>query len=219
MINAVSGLAKSANATSAESLAASYGTWAGIRSNHVISADGSFAGIDGSSRSISTREDRELLLALRSRADLIVVDAVTARLEKYQTPSSGAALAIFSLSGRFEEIPAVEKPSGRVFLFSKTPNKRFSGTSEISPVAIGDEPFNGFLEWAKSQNFKSVLLEAGPTLTTRAFSASIVDQSAITRTPLCGAKDPASATNPFDSAAVLVSFAVSEDASFTLWTH
>ena len=219
MITAISGLAKVANATSAESLASSYGKWAGIRSNHVISADGNFAGIDGSSRSISTREDRELLVALRSRVDLIVVDAATARLEKYQTPSSGAALAIFSLSGRFDEIPAVEKPSGRVFLFSKTLSDRFSGRSDLAHVAIGDEPFNGFLDWAKDQNFESVLLEAGPTLTRYAFTASIVGQSAITRTPLSADKDPEASTNPFDSSALLVSFAVSEDASFSLWTH
>lgn len=219
MIQGLYGLAESAEAQDAEALAASYGTWSGIRTNHVIGEQGNFSGSESSSRSISTKEDRELLLALRSRADLVVVDAATARLEKYRAPSSGTPLAIFSLSGRFDGIPAVEDDTGRVFLFSQNPNEKYLNSSNLNQVRIDQQPFQGFMSWAAENQFDSVLLEAGPTLTRHAFEAAVVGQSAITRTPLISAEHQESETNPFDSQAVLLSKAASMDASFYLWSH
>jgi hypothetical protein len=106
VIKPIFGLAKTSGASEPKTLAAAYGNWSGIRSNHVITQSGMFSGSDGSSRSISSEEDRELLLEIRSRTDLILVDAATARLEQYRTPRSGARLAIFSLNGDFDGIPA-----------------------------------------------------------------------------------------------------------------
>jgi hypothetical protein len=56
-------------------------------------------------------------------------------------------------------------------------------------------------------------------LTALAFEAGIVRQSAVTRTPNASSDSPGDQQNPFDKDAVLVSFAQSEDASFSLWTH
>jgi riboflavin biosynthesis pyrimidine reductase len=86
-------------------------------------------------------------------------------------------------------------------------------------VQIPGKPFEGFLTWANSNGFKSILLEAGATLTALAFEAGIVRQSAVTRTPITSSDTPETQQNPFDTDAVLVSFAQSEDASFSLWTH
>lgn len=219
MIKPIFGLAKATGATDSKSLAAAYGTWSGIRSNHVISQSGSFWGSDGSSRSISSKEDRELLVAIRSRSDLLVVDAATARLEQYRTPSSGTRLAIFSLSGNFEGIPAVEEQDTPVFLFSSSGEQLNSISSKNVHVLIQSDPFNGFQSWANDNEFDSILLEAGPTLTAKAFEAGIIGQSAITRTPLTATDAPETLENPFDKDAVLVSFAQSEDACFSLWTH
>lgn len=219
MINPILGLAKASGASDPKSLAASYGTWSGIRSNHVISQSGSFSGSDGSSRSISSKEDRGLLVEIRSRSDLIVVDAVTARLEQYRTPSSGARLAIFSLSGNFTGIPAIEEQETPVFLFSSSAEKLNPISSKNVHVLIQSDPFEGFQSWANYNGFGSILLEAGPTLTAKAFEARIVGQSAITRTPAATNEAAETLQNPFDKDALLVSLAQSEDASFTLWTH
>ena len=219
MIQPIFGLAKATGASDPESLAAAYGTWSGIRSNHVISQSGSFWGSDGSSRSISSKEDRGLLLEIRSRSDLIVVDAATARLEQYRTPISGARLAIFSSSGNFTGIPAVEEQETPVFLFSISAEQLNSTSSKNVHVRIQPNPFEGFHSWANDNGFGSILLEAGPTLTAIAFKAGIVGQSAITRTPIATNDGPDTLQNPFDKEAVLVSFAQSEDASFSLWTH
>lgn len=219
MIQAIFGLAQMAKATDAQSLVESYGSWSGVRSNHVLSASGSFQGADGSSRSISTKEDRELLLALRGFADLIVVDAATARLEQYRAPKSRAALAIFSSSGDFTNIPAVESSEVPIYLFTNSSSPRLPKNPNAVVLTLTESPFEGFLAWTKSRSLDSVLLEAGPTLTTRAFEAGIVRQSAVTRTGLSVDTDPMLMTNPFDPQAKLISMAKAEGASFSLWNH
>ena len=87
------------------------------------------------------------------------------------------------------------------------------------PSSAAGKPFEEFIGWAIFNGFGSILLEAGPTLTTLAFEAGVVSQSAITRTPVAKIETPKAQQNPFDEDAVLVSFAQSEDASFSLWSH
>jgi riboflavin biosynthesis pyrimidine reductase len=219
VIQATFGLAKFARATDAQSLADSYGSWSGVRSNHVVSSSGSFSGGDGSSRSISTKEDRELLLALRACADLIVVDAATARLEKYRAPKSKTSLAIFSLAGDFTDIPAVETSELPTYLFTANHSPRFPPNPNALIVSVTDRPFDGFLAWAKIHALDAILLEAGPNLTSKAFQAKIVRQSAVTRTGDLTDLDPEVMANPFDSQAKLVSLAQAKGASFSLWSH
>jgi hypothetical protein len=219
VIEATFGLAKFAKATDAQSLADSYGSWNGVRSNHVVSSSGSFSGEDGSSRSISTKEDRELLIALRARADLIVVDAATARLEKYRSPKSKTSLALFSLSGDFTDIPAVETSQLPIYLFSGNDSPRFPPNPNAVIVPLTENPFKGFLAWAKMHSLDAILLEAGPNLTAKAFQAKIVRQSAVTRTGDLTDLDPEVMENPFDAQAKLVSLAQTKGASFSLWSH
>jgi riboflavin biosynthesis pyrimidine reductase len=219
VIKPIFGLAEASGASDPKTLAAAYGDWSGIRSNHVITQTGKFSGSDGSSRSISNKEDRDLLLEIRSRSDLIVVDAATARLEQYRTPRSGARLAIFSSTGDFDGIPALSDQANPVFLFSSPAINTSRESSKSKHVQIGGKPFEGFQSWAYSNGFGSILLEAGPTLTRLAFEAGIVGQSAITRTQIAPSNTAETQQNPFDKHAVLVSFAQSDEASFSLWTH
>jgi riboflavin biosynthesis pyrimidine reductase len=217
MIAALSGLALSNQVSTVEELAKSYGTWNGIRTNHVVSTTGSFVDESGSSRGISTREDLELLLALRKQADLVIVDAATARNEQYRKFSS-AHLAIVSASGNFQSIPAASA-SGGVTLFC--PNTLLSDSlSELEHVAIDpSEPFVALLDWARTMQLSSLLLEAGPTLTKLCFATSHVAQSAITITPRLALESLTPQWNPFSDSGSLVSLAASEDASFTLWSY
>lgn len=217
MIAALSGLALSHQVSTVEELARSYGSWDGIRANHVISSTGSFFDESGSSRGLSTKEDLELLLALRIQADLVIVDAVTARNEQYKKLSS-SHLAIVSTSGNFESIPAASASSG-VTLFSPTSPTR-DGGSKLEKVSIDpSEPFVALLDWARRMQMKALLLEAGPTLTKVCFATSQVAQSAITITPRHSPESLTPEWNPFSDSGSLVSLAESEDATFTLWTY
>jgi riboflavin biosynthesis pyrimidine reductase len=217
MITALSGLAHSSHATDVADLARSYGSWVGIRTNHVVSAEGSFFDETGSSRGLSTPEDLELLLALRKEADLVIVDAATARNENYRKLSQ-THLAIVSASGSFDSIPATSSLSG-VTLFSPSA-PTISGNSEIEHVVINPkEPFASVLDWASKASLNALLLEAGPTLTKIAFKTSAVIQSAITITPKLAESSLTPQWNPFSSKGKLISHAESEDASFTLWSY
>jgi riboflavin biosynthesis pyrimidine reductase len=217
MIAALSGLALSSQVTNVAELAQSYGSWSGIRTNHVVSANGSFFDEAGSSRGLSTREDLALLLALRRQADLVIVDAATARNEQYRKLSS-AHLAIVSASGNFQSIPAVISTS-EVTLFS--PNApTIDGDLEIEHVTIDPlGPFAALVAWANQMKFSSLLLEAGPTLTRMCFATAQVAQSAITVTPRLSTDQLTRPLNPFSQEGSLVSLAESNDATFALWGY
>lgn len=218
MISPAFGLALEKQVTSIQELVDSYGNWKGIRSNHVITALGNFTGADGSSRSISTPEDRELLIALRSRADLVVVDAKTARTEGYKASSSGTALAIFSATGDFSGIPALEGSSNNCYLFSPQLSSQFRSCHH-EQIPDQENPLSGLANWATKQGLAALLLEAGPTLTQTAFAKGLVSQSAVTiaaegldiETILNG--------HPFDNNATLLSVADASGVSFTYWHH
>jgi riboflavin biosynthesis pyrimidine reductase len=182
-----------------------------------MSTSGSFFDESGSSRGLSTKEDLDLLLALRKQADLVIVDAVTARNEQYRKLSS-AHLAIVSASGYFQSIPATNSPSG-VTLFA--PSIQESDNDSKPEVVTIDpaEPFASLLNWASRMQFDSLLLEAGPTLTKLCFKTSQVAQSAITVTPKVPIEDLDGLGNPFSNQGSLVSVAQSSDATFTLWSY
>lgn len=217
MISGRSGLALASQVSDASGLAKSYGSWTGIRTNHVVSAGGSFFDESGSSRGMSTAEDLELLLALRNEADLVIVDAATARNERYGKLSS-AHLAIISATGNFDEITAIRASAG-VTLFSPA-QPSMNANSKLEHVSINPAgPFEAVIEWASKMQLKSLLLEAGPTLTRIAFSTIAVSQSAITITPRVPIESLTPQWNPFSSKGELVSVAESEDASFTLWSY
>lgn len=218
MISPAFGLALEQQVTSISELADSYGKWLGIRSNHIVSASGDFSGPDGSSRSLSTPEDRELLIALRGKADLLVVDASTARTEKYKMPSSGAALAIFSATADFSGIPAVEDSSGSCYLFSPKGSKSI-GNCEHEPILDIQNPLLGLSAWASKRGLMALLLEAGPTLTKTAFANGLVGQSALTIAVENLDVETIANRHPFDPLAKLVSVANAPGASFTYWNH
>lgn len=217
MIAGRSGLALASQVCDASELAKSYGTWSGIRTNHVVSESGSFFDKAGSSRGLSTEEDLELLLALRKEADLVIVDAATARNERYGKLSH-AHLAIISASSNFDEITATKASTG-VTLFSPS-QPSMNANSTIEHVSINPAgPFEAVIEWASKMQLKSLLLEAGPTLTRIAFGTKAVSQSAITITPRVPIESLTPQWNPFSSKGELVSLAESKDASFTLWSY
>ena len=217
MIEAVSGLALEASVTNPRELAASYGPWSGIRTNHVINSAGDFFDESGSSRGISTKEDLELLIELRKLSDLVIVDAATARNEQYRKLSS-THLAIVSYSGDLTGIPAANATTG-VTLFSPVSPTSNVGVKAAHYMISKSNPFRDILDWAHSQLMNSLLLESGPTLTELAFESNLVSQSAITVTPELPPGRHPEEINPFSEAGQLKSVARADGAIFTLWSY
>lgn len=217
MIETISGLASSNQVGTVDELAKSYGFWTGIRTNHVVNATGGFFDDSGSSRGLSTKEDLELLLALRKHADLVVVDAATARKEQYRKLTS-AHLAIVSASGNFDSIPAASSSRGVTLFGPVHTDPEGENEAEVVPINPLD-PFVALLDWAKRNRLTSLLMEAGPTLTKLCFATNHVVQSAITFTPRIRVDSLDPKSNPFSDSGTLVSLAQSKDATFTLWTY
>jgi riboflavin biosynthesis pyrimidine reductase len=216
MITAVSGLALAEEATNAQELARSYLAWDGIRTNHVISSSGSFKDEFGSSRGLSTPEDLALLIELRKLADLVIVDAATARNEQYKQ-LSGTHLAIVSATGNFTSIPAVAAADKVTVFCEARPTTDFT---DINHVKVStSNPFKQLLQWATQMNMKSILVEAGPSLTQICFDTTQVAQSAITITPRVEWGSITGGINPFSQTGELISLAESSTASFTLWSY
>jgi riboflavin biosynthesis pyrimidine reductase len=216
MIFPVSGLALAEQASNPAELAKCYRAWSGIRTNHVISSSGSFVDQYGSSRGLSTPEDLALLIELRKLADLVVVDAATARNERYKRLSN-AHLAIVSASGDFTSIPAASA-TDKVTLFSESrPTVERPGFDHHQISAA--DPFEKILLWAKNMEMKSLLVEAGPKLTKVCFETTKVSQSAITITPRVDRDEITVSLNPFSPSGELISLAESTNASFTLWSY
>jgi hypothetical protein len=217
MLRPLSGRALESKTENISELADCYGGWIGIRSNHVITKTGSFTDSAGSTRGISTKEDLELLLALRERADLLVVDASTARIESYKALKH-TPMAIFSASGNFVDIPAAS--GSNVFLL--TPSDLHGDNPELQTRLVSttiDNPFGTLIAWAKTSGYESILLETGASMTKMAFELGLVEQSAITFTPQLMASELESFTNPFDSSAICLSLAETDTASFSFWQH
>jgi riboflavin biosynthesis pyrimidine reductase len=85
-----------------------------LRLNFIASVNGSVAGVDGTSQSLTNRTDRRILGAIRRAADVVLVGASSVRTEGYFLPRS-APLAVLTGSGDLSghRIPADVAP-GRV---------------------------------------------------------------------------------------------------------
>lgn len=212
MITPVSGTALTAKASTIQELAESYGKWTGIRTNHVMGKSGDLIGPDGSSRSLSTVDDLELMLALRTQAEVLVVDAKTARQERYAVPKGALILVIASDSGNFDEIPACESYHPRVL-------KAGPSLAGEQGIKTGSNPWPAILDHFYSNGLSSLLCESGPTLTKMAFESGLVSQSALTVTPAVEDSAVRASIHPFDGVANLQSLAQSPEATFTFWRH
>lgn len=212
MITPVAGRAAELVVASIQELARSYGTWSGIRTNHIIRESGEFIGEDGSSRSISNPQDLELLLALRKQAEILVVDAATARTELYKAPTQDLLLVLVSATSNFAGIPAAESKSENVFLASP----QAAGSNWI---ATGSNPWKAIHSFAMNLSKPKILAESGPNLTRLAFQDGLVSQSAITITPAQDDMLKLKRFHPFDQSARALSVAQGEWSTFTLWAH
>ena len=123
--------------------------WSGWLATIVSSEDGLVVGQDGNSKGIGNQVDLQLLMALRSKADVICTTGKTARAESYKA-SRFAPLAFLTKNREsLSELPAVIEPGSHENIF-------------IEPI-VGIDPFN----WANTElnnlDLTSILFEGGPS--------------------------------------------------------
>lgn len=164
-----------------------------VRLNMIASLTGAAAGTDGTSDTLTSRLDREILTTIRAAADVVLVGAQSVRAEGYIVPRS-ARLAIVSASGdlgghRLD--PA--RPEGTVLLLvpedaavtapAGVEVVRIPGPGRIAPAAA--------IAALRARGLGRVVCEGGPRLASQLASAGLIDEYCVTSAPaLTPAADP-----------------------------
>lgn len=123
--------------------------WTGWLATLVSSEAGLLVGHDGNSKGIGNRIDLQLLIALRSKADVICTTGATARAESYKASRFAPVAFLTKSRDSLREIPAVVEPGQHENIFL--------------------EPKRGFdaFEWSSAEmndrGFTSILFEGGPS--------------------------------------------------------
>lgn len=155
----------------------------------VMSIDGSTV-VEGKSTLLSNPADRDVLVALRSAADTIVVGAGTVREEMYETPSKkGLRVGIVTRTGKMNLNTNLFK-SGAGFLImpqdAKAPDSDFK--IEIVRAGIGSVDLPAAM---KQLPGSFIQLEGGALLNASMFAANLVDEINLTISPMVtGADSP-----------------------------
>ncbi len=123
--------------------------WSGWLATLVSNEDGLLVGRDGNSKGIGNQVDLQLLMALRSKADVICTTGKTARAEAYKA-SRFAPLAFLTKSKEsLKQIPALIEPGPHENIF-------------LLPQDA-DNAFNWATGELKSKGLTRVLFEGGPS--------------------------------------------------------
>ena len=155
----------------------------------VISIDGSTV-VEGKSTLLSNPADRDVLIALRSAAETIVVGAGTIREEMYEVPSKkGLRVGVVTRTGKMNLNTNLFK-SGVGFLIMPEDAKQPDTEFDLEIVRAGKG--NVDLQLAMSQLPGSfVQLEGGALLNASMFAANLVDEINLTISPMVtGADSP-----------------------------
>ena len=125
-------------------------SWHGWLASLVVDSKGNTVGLDGTSKSVGNQTDLQLLIALRSKASLIVTTGETARSEQYR-PSRFAPIAFITRDQySLATVPAVASPGSfkNIFLSSPKPlSKAFIDfDNELSVAGFNSLLFEGGLE-------------------------------------------------------------------------
>lgn len=173
-----------------------------VRANMVGSLDGA-ATVEGVSEGLSGPADRRVFRILRALADVVVVGAGTVRAEDYRPPpvspslawlregrSAAPALAVVSRSAALD--PAARlfaDPATRPLLFTcaAAPADRLAALRDVADVVVlgdADVDLAAGLDLLADRGHRRVLTEGGPSLLGALSAAGLLDEVALTLSPL-----------------------------------
>jgi riboflavin biosynthesis pyrimidine reductase len=161
-----------------------------LRVNMISTVDGAATGESGKSGSINNAADKRVFDALRDLADVIIVGATTARIERYRP----AATPIVVVSGRADVPPTLRGAApGQVLLATCSDAEHFDEAREIlgrdNVLALGPEGAEGvdLAELRKvlvDRGWRELLSEGGPRLLRGLLADGAVDELTATVVPL-----------------------------------
>jgi riboflavin biosynthesis pyrimidine reductase len=178
-----------------------------VRANMVASADGAVS-LDGRSGGLSGPADRTVFTVLRSLADLVLVGAGTARVERYgpvqpghiwaQLRPAGAALppvavvtASLDLSGCDRLLTAPPGPSQTIVITAATaPAERKAALADrarIIEAGVHRVDLSVAIRELRSLGYARILTEGGPVLLGQLAGAGLLDELCLTTSPTLAA--------------------------------
>lgn len=174
-----------------------------LRSNMLMTLDGSAVGPDGGSRIISGPPDRELLSVLRALADAVIVGAGTLRDEGYAPMRTRPELAELrrEFASGSHPVPVIVTRSARL-----DPDMRFFAEAPVRPVVVtaaapedpalaeraeivvapddsGGVDLSAMVAALAARGLTRLLTEGGPSLLNAALQADVIDDFCLTLAP------------------------------------
>lgn len=175
-----------------------------LRVNMIASLDGATA-VAGRAGGLAGRADRQLFHALRSLADVVLVGARTARIERYgparltpplqeerrrrgQPPTP--TIAVVSRSCAFDwESPFFTEAAARpvVITVEEAPAEQLARAADVADVVVAGRSSVDLAVAAErlaDRGARSVVCEGGPVLNGQLAAAGLIDELALTLSPL-----------------------------------
>ncbi len=179
-----------------------------VRANMVASVDGA-ASLDGRSGGLSGRADRAVFAVLRSLADVIVVGASTARIERYQpvrteeiwpelragrSPTPTVAVITRRMFGLDPDGPLLDAGPGQartiIFTTEAAPQAlRVAASARAEVIVAGRDLVSpeAVVSALAERGHRRVLTEGGPHLLEQLVTAGLLDELCLTVSPVLAA--------------------------------
>lgn len=163
-----------------------------LRLNLITSVNGSAAGSDGTSESLTNRADRALLGVIRNQSDVVLVGAASVRAEGYRVPRR-ARLAILTASGELSghRLSAEIEPGRLLVVCPESAAGRARETLGDVPADIVVLPDDrgtlraaAVIDALAARGLTHVVCEGGPSLAAQLLDAGIVDEICLSTGPL-----------------------------------
>jgi riboflavin biosynthesis pyrimidine reductase len=159
-----------------------------LRLNLVTSVNGSAAGSDGTSETLSSTADRRILGIIRELSDVVLVGAQSVRAEGYQLPQR-STLAIVTVSGNLAGHRLTGDDPERIIVVCppEAASRVRETLGEATLITVdapgGRIPAGLLVDSLRSAGFDSVVCEGGPELAGQLVAAHVVDEICLTTSP------------------------------------
>jgi riboflavin-specific deaminase-like protein len=162
-----------------------------IRASLLVSLDGATSGGDGSSRSIASPSDRRVFSMLRLRSDVVLVGAGTVRSEHYG-PSRRTVAVVTRRLDLSSELPLFSEadPAGpRTIVFTtdaaaESAPHWLRDAADIVACGPDDVDLPAVVAELHRRDLGRIHCEGGPALVSALVGASLVDEFALTISPV-----------------------------------
>ena len=164
-----------------------------VYSNFVLTLDGR-ATIEGSSGPIGSERDTRMLVALRSKADAVLIGAGTMRAERYGRVPAGCLMVL--ISGRLDlpwDAGLFTDGRGRVVVFTSSDAEAPETTTPVEVIRHENavDLAEAVAHLRREHGIRSLLCEGGPHVHAQLLQAGLVDELFVTHAPkLAGGEGP-----------------------------